>query len=120
MLDYSIMEPEGILLLKPSAPLSPQDFAGLTAAVDTYLVDHAKLHGVLVQARVFPGWDSFGGFTAHMHFVRDHHRKVERIAVVTDSPIGTMAESLGKHFISAQVKHFDFDDYALAFAWLKS
>src|SRR5512141_603003 len=47
MLDYSIMRPEGILVLKPHAPLSKEDFEGLSAAVDSYLSDHAKLHGVL-------------------------------------------------------------------------
>ncbi len=42
MLDYSIMDPEGILLLKPDAPLSKEDFGGLGATVDSYLSDHAK------------------------------------------------------------------------------
>ncbi|MEP7154844.1 MAG: STAS/SEC14 domain-containing protein [Betaproteobacteria bacterium] len=120
MLDYSIMEPEGILLLKPGAPLSREDFAGLTTVVDTYLEDHARLHGVLIHAKDFPGWEDMGGFTAHMHFVHDHHKKVERIAVVTDSVIAGLVESLGKHFIAAEVKKFDFDRYAEAFTWLKA
>ena len=86
MLTYSIMKPEGILLLRPSTPLSKADFGGLSADVDAYLSEHAKLHGVMVQAKGFPGWEDFSGFTAHMHFVREHHKQVERIAVVTDSP----------------------------------
>ena len=45
MLDYSIMKPDGILVLKPGAPLSKEDFDGLSAAVDDYLSDHPKLHG---------------------------------------------------------------------------
>ena len=81
-LDYSIMKPEGILVLKPHAPLSKEDFAGVSAAVDAYLSDHAKLHGVLIHSKGFPGWENFGGFNAHMHFVRDHHKKVERVALV--------------------------------------
>ena len=120
MLDYSIMKPEGIVVLKPRAPLSKEDFAGLTAAVDSYLSDHAKLRGVLIQSKQFPGWENFGGFTAHMHFVRDHHKKVERVAVVTDSPVAGIAESLGKHFTSAEVKRFPFPDDAKALDWLKA
>ena len=65
MLSYSILKPDGILVLKPDSPLSKEDFVGLSAAVDTYLSDHAKLHGVLVHAKGFPGWESFGGFSAH-------------------------------------------------------
>jgi hypothetical protein len=119
MLDYSILRPEGILVLKPHAPLGKEDFNSLSAAVDSYLSDHAKLHGVLVHASGFPGWENFGGFIAHMHFVREHHKKVERVAVVTDSPFAAIAESLGKHFTSAEVKHFPFADDVKALDWLK-
>lgn len=120
MLDYSIMKPEGILVLKPEAPLSKEDFGGLGAAVDAYLSDHAKLHGVLIHSKEFPGWENFGGFAAHMHFVREHHRQVERVAVVTDSPIASIGESLGKHFTSAEIRHFPFLDDVKALEWLET
>jgi hypothetical protein len=120
MLDYSIMKPEGILVLEPHTPLSKEDFGGLSAAVDSYLSDHDELHGVFIQARRFPGWENFGGFTAHMHFIRDHHKKIKRLAIVTDSLISGLAESLGKHFTSAEVRHFDFDDRDAALNWLKT
>jgi SpoIIAA-like len=118
MLDYAMMMPEGILLLKPTAPLSKEDFDGVSAAVDTYLSTHPKLHGVMIYAQEFPGWEDFGGFSAHMKFVRDHHKLVERIAVVTDSSMGGLAESLGTHFTSAEVRHFPFDDEETALEWL--
>ena len=120
MLNYSIMKPEGILLLRPSAPLSKEDFDGLSADVDVYLSEHGRLHGVMVRAKGFPGWENFGGFTAHMHFVRQHHKQVERLAVVTDSPMGDMAALLGKHFTSAEVRHFAFADEAKALEWLQA
>jgi hypothetical protein len=119
MLDYSIMKPEGILVLKPRAPLSKEDFGGLGAAVESYLSDHPKLHGVLIHAKGFPGWENFGGFTAHMHFVRAHHQQVERLAIATDSHVAGLAESLGKHFTSAEVRHFPFADDAKALEWLE-
>ncbi len=120
MLDYSIMKPEGVLVLKPRAPLGKEDFGGLSTVVDAYLSDHAKLRGVLIHARGFPGWENFGGFTAHMHFVREHHRQVERVAVVTDSPIAGIVESLAKHFTSADIRHFPFLDDAQALNWLET
>lgn len=120
MLNFSIMQVEGILLLRPSAPLSKEDFASLNADVDAYLSEHAKLHGVLIHAKGFPGWENFGAFTAHMHFVREHHKQVERIAVATDTPLAGMAELLAKHFTSADVQHFSFADDALALEWLQA
>ncbi|HEY9459511.1 MAG TPA: STAS/SEC14 domain-containing protein [Paralcaligenes sp.] len=120
MLNFSIMHPEGILLIRPSAPLSKEDFDSLSAGVDAYLSGHAKLRGVMIHAKAFPGWESFGAFTSHMHFVREHHKRVERIAVVTDSPLASMAELLAKHFTSAEIRHFPFADDARALEWLQA
>lgn len=120
MLDYSIMKAEGILVLTPHGPLSYQDFDGLGAAVDSYLCDHARIHGVLIQSKAFPGWENFGAVAAHMHFVREHHKKIERVAIVTDSEVGGMAESLGNHFLSAEVRHFPFSEDHKALDWLET
>ena len=68
MLEYSIMKPEGILVLKPHAPLTKEDFGGPGTAVDAYLSDHAELQGVLIHSRGFQGWENSGVFSAHMHF----------------------------------------------------
>src|ERR1700674_856160 len=87
MLDYSIMKPEGILVLKPRAPLSKEDFRGLSAAVDSYLSDLAKLHCVFIPLKSVPGREQLGGFRGHLPLAPQHHKKVERVAVVTDSPI---------------------------------
>lgn len=120
MLDCSIMKPEGILVLKPHAPLNKEDIISLGAAVDAYLADHAKLQGVLIHTKGFPGWENFGGFTAHMHFIREHHQRVERVAIVTDSQIADMAVSLGKHFTSAALRHFPVDGDMQALDWLQA
>lgn len=120
MLEYTILKPEGILVLKPDESLSKEDFAGLSAAVDTYLADHASIHGVLIHAVAFPGWENFAGLAAHIRFVRNHHQRIERVALVTDSPVARVAEALVKHFIAADIRHFPFADYAKALSWLKS
>jgi hypothetical protein len=119
MLDYSISIPEGILEVSPHAPLSEEDFHGINAAVDAYLADHAKLHGVLIHAKGFPGWEDFGGLAAHMQFIRQHHQSIERLAIVTDSHFATVATALGKHFTSAEVRHFPFDEEDEALNWLE-
>ena len=120
MLDYSIMKPEGILVLKVHTPLSAQDFSALGAAVDAYLSDHPKLHGVLIHAKTFPGWDSIAGFGAHLDFIRAHYNKVERVALVTDSHMADVAQSLAKYFSAAQVRHFAFAENGTALDWLQS
>ncbi len=120
MLEFTILKPEGIVVLKPDASLTVEDFAALRTSVDAYLADHASLRGVLIHAKAFPGWENFAGFTAHMRFVRNHEQKIERVALVTDSPLARVAEALVKHFVAAEIKRFPFADYELALNWLKT
>jgi hypothetical protein len=120
MLEFTIVKPEGIVVLNPMASLTREDFVGLSATVDAYLADHPAIHGLLVHAKSFPGWESFAGFVAHMRFVRDHHKKVERVALVTDSSIARVAETLATHFTAAEIRHFAYADYEEALNWLKT
>ena len=120
MLDYSFLMPEGILDLEPRAPLTKEDFGGVNAAVDLYLTNHDTLRGVLIHSKAFPGWEDFDAFAAHMRFVREHHAKVERVAIATDSSFAGIAKSLAGHFTSAEFRSFPFADEAKALAWLQS
>ena len=120
MIKHRIMETEGILVIEPISGLSADDFLGLTVSVDAYLTEHQTLHGMLIHAQNFPGWESFAGLSAHLRFVREHHRKIERIAIVTDSPLGTVAPALAKHFVSAQIRRFAYSEFEEALLWLKS
>jgi hypothetical protein len=119
MIRHRILETEGILVLEPISALSADDFRDLAASVDAYLTEHPTLHGLLIHARDFPGWESFAGLSAHLKFVRDHHRRIERIALVTDSPLGTVAPTLAKHFVSAEIRRFAYSEFEEALLWLK-
>ena len=118
MLNYSLMKPEGILLLEPHGPLTEQDFDGVSQDVDDFLAEHPKLHGVMIQSKDFPGWENWAGFSAHMGFVREHRHQVEQIALVTDSHLAGMAEFVGRHLTHAEVRHFPFTEDAMAMQWL--
>ena len=50
--------------------------------------------GLVIEITSFPGWESIGAMASHFRFVRDHHKHIKKIAVVTDSPMGNVAEHL--------------------------
>ena len=64
------------------------------------------MNGIIIVTQRFPGWEDFYGMIEHMRFVRNNHRKIAKVALVTDSKIADVAESLGKHFVKASIKHF--------------
>lgn len=120
MIHAELLTPEGIVILTPEAPLSKDDFAQLAAIVDPYVEAHGRLHGLMIDAPSFPGWEDFAGFVAHFRFVRDHHQKVRRIAILTDSTLLTLAPKLAAHFVQAEIREFPPAQRDAALQWLKS
>jgi hypothetical protein len=118
MLGIDIDRVNGIVTIEPRGPLGESDFADLAALIDPYVEANNSLRGLIIHTREFPGWDSFGAMVSHMRFVRDHHERIGKIALVTDSAVGDLAETIGGHFVVATVRHYDFDDRDSARAWM--
>ena len=118
MLEVTIHEEDGIAVLEPHGALTQQDFEAAATMVDPFIERYGKLHGVMIHTKDFPGWNSFAAMLTHLKFVRDHHAKVERVAMVTDSAIGDLAEVMTGHFVQAEVKHFGFNKFKEARLWV--
>ncbi len=118
MLEHSLDTAHGILHLRPKGALEKEDFAKLARTVDPFIESKGELAGIIVDAPAFPGWDSFGAMAAHFRFVRDHHKRVRKIAVVTDAALGNLAEKLASHFVAATMKHFKAGDTKAAEQWI--
>ena len=73
----------------------------------------------MIEAPSFPGWDSFAALLSHLRFVRDHHRQIRHIAVVSDSALLAAAPKIASHFVSAQLRTFEASGRAAALAWVE-
>jgi hypothetical protein len=87
LLSYELDRDKGILIVRPKGALDAADFDALTREVDPYIEANGELRGLMVDAPSVPGWESFGALVGHLKFVRNHHRRIARVAVVTESPI---------------------------------
>jgi hypothetical protein len=119
-LQAELLREAGILLLTPNGPLTAADFAAATALADPWIEEHGKLAGVLVHVESFPGWEDFAGLSSHLRFVRDHHKEIRRVAVVTDSKLMSKAPALARHFLAAEIRAFESSERDAALAWLSS
>ena len=110
----------GILELEPVADkaLSEDDFEAVGKTIGNYLKDHDRLRGILIHSRKFPGWQSIGALFAHLKFVNSMHDKIDRIALVTNSPMGTFADHVLDPLMLAKVRKFDYDQRDEAMGWL--
>ncbi|MFF9786859.1 SpoIIAA family protein [Streptomyces nigrescens] len=109
-----------VLVIEVEQPLRATDFDALASTVDSWLRTHTELAGVVIHAREFPGWENIGGLIRHVRFIRDHHRKVRKIALAADSEIATLVPQLANHFVQAEVRRFEYDELNDALAWAAS
>jgi len=118
VIDYQLDKAHSILCLRPESSLEKSDFAELAKVVDPEIEAGGALAGLIIDAPHFPGWDSFGSLVTHIRFVRDHHKHVKKIAVVTDSHLGDFAEHLASHFIAADIRSFPAGQIEQARHWI--
>ena len=118
MLTVEIDTPHNIAILSPDSALSEDDFERATDAIDKHIKATGQLNGLIIHTRSFPGWDSFAALCSHLKFVKDHHKVVARIAIVTDSRIGNFAESIATHFINSTIKLFPYSKMDEARQWV--
>ena len=118
MLIVELDEATGMAILKPDGALSKKDFIYASSVIDPYIEKAGKLNGLIISTRKFPGWESFGSLIKHFKFIKEHHKKLSHVAIVTDSVLGDFAERIVTHFVSAEIKHFAFDELNKAQSWI--
>lgn len=115
---FQMMPERGVLLVEPHGRLQVQDFDALDAAADTWIESaEGTLRGVVVHARQFPGWENLGSLLRHVRFIRDHHRKIRRVALAVDGTVAQITPALVDHFVQAELKQFGADDLEAAIVW---
>jgi len=117
MLSIKLDEGSGIAVLEPTGHLAKEDFESAAKRIDPYIEKSGRLNGLVIHAETFPGWDSFAALASHLRFVKEHHKKISRVAFATDSPVVHYADLVGRHFVNAEIKVFPFQELAQARKW---
>ena len=118
MLQVHLNEKDFIAILKPNGPLHESDFTSAGDIIDPFIEDTGKLKGIIIYVKSFSGWDSFAARVSHLTFINGYHKKVSKVAFVTDSIVEEFTEQIGRHFISAEIKTFPFDNFEEAKNWI--
>jgi len=94
MLSVEIDKTYGIAILEPDGPLSKTDFESAAKVIDPYIEKTDRFNGLIIHTKSFPGWDSFLALSSHFRFVKEHHKKISRVAISTDSIVGNFTEAV--------------------------
>ena len=118
MIEHTLDTAHSILYVRPKSSLEEDDFVQLAKTVDPYIEETVDLAGLIIETPSFPGWKSLGAMATHFRFVRDHHKHIKKIALVTDSALGDLGEHLASHFVSAEIRHFSAGELEAAKQWI--
>ena len=118
MITHEFLADKTLLVVRPEDRLAKEDFEALAEAVDPVIEERGELRGLMIEAPKFPGWENFEGFVSHMKFVRNHHKDIEKVALVSDSNIASIAPTMAKHFVAAELRHFPVSQREDALTWL--
>jgi len=118
LIEHTLDTVHSILYLRPKSALEKGDFEQLAKTVDPYIEKNGDLAGLIIEAPGFPGWEGLGAMASHFRFVRDHHKRIKRICLVTDSALGNVAERMASHFVSAEIRHFSAGELESAKQWV--
>ena len=120
MIHFEQLRDRNILIITPEGLLEKSDFERFTKEIETFIASKGKLTGLMINAQSFPGWRTFGAFTSHLRFIGDHHRQIERIAVVTTSGFLKIMPHFAGLFVHPKIRHFEPENRHAAIAWLES
>src|SRR6476661_11032096 len=112
-----LLSDKGVIVVEVTQALRARDFDELAVTADSWIEAHGHLGGLVIHARRFPGWENLGGLIRHIRFVRDHHRKIRRVAFAADGELAALGPRIGEHFVQAEVKSFAYDALDAAIAW---
>lgn len=118
MLSIEIDKENGIAILVPDGPLTKSDFESAAKVIDPCIEEAGQLSGLIIHAKSFPGWDSFASLSSHLEFVKEHHKKISRVALSTDSVVGNLAEAVVSHFVNAEIQLFSYQELEQAKKWV--
>ncbi len=117
-LHHYLLKQERILILSPEDKITVSDFQEVSNQVDPFIEANGTLNGLMIEAQSFPGWENASSMMAHFRFVKDHHKDIKRVALVSDDDMASHMPKFASHFVSSELKHFKHEDKAKALDWL--
>lgn len=106
-----------IIEVRPEGKLRSGDFMSIAPKVDEIIQHHGKIR-LIIDGRAFHGWENVSAAEEHFNFIRDHHRKVEKVAAVAPYDWIIWLASITNVFVEAEIKTFSLDELGSAREWI--
>lgn len=111
---------QGIVTIEPKGEIESHQLEDLAKDVDDYLKTHHALRGVLIEVGQFPGWQNLGALVQHLRFIKDHHQRVAKVAIISDALANSPLPLAADLVLATEVRAFRSWERRLAREWLSN
>ena len=108
---------DNAIKVQPSGKVDETDIRKIGNEADRLIKKHGSIK-VLVDASDFDGWADMDTAKKHFRFVREHHQKVERIALIAGHEWQHWLAGVMSAFVHPEIRIFDKGDASAAADWL--
>lgn len=105
-----------VVAVEISEKVTRKDYQEIEVALQELLDRHGRIKVMLILGH-YTGF-SLDIFLAKLDFIKKNYRHCERVAYVSESKCLEHVVDIQKHFIKADVKHFDHTHLDEAWSWL--
>ena len=106
-----------ILRIVAPRKLYAEDFQQITPDIDSFISQHGKIR-LLIDVSSFHGWNDAAALLKHIQFIKDHHRNVERIAVVGARSWQHWVIGVVRMIVHPEVRAYDGSQQSEAMGWI--
>ncbi|MGO4440654.1 STAS/SEC14 domain-containing protein [Rhizobium sp. RAF56] len=118
-----LLEPlrdKNVVIVTPQGPLEQADFEAIAKEIEPAIASNGKVSGLMINIKYFPGWQNLAAISAHLKFVANYNRAIERIAVVTNNSLLSIVPGIAGYFVHPQIRLFDSGQTEQALSWLET
>jgi type II secretory pathway component PulK len=116
MIKTEIISANALRIIAPDK-LKADDFRQIAPQIDSLISQHGKIR-LLIDASGFNGWENIAAFENHAGFVKNHQKKIERIAVITAHEWQDWLIGAVRIFVHPEVRAYDKSHASKARRWI--
>ncbi len=117
MIEIDIRKSENLFVMSAEGAVGAADFKSLGEAIDGYINEHDEIPSLVFRLNGLPHWKDLGALIAHFRLVKDHHRIIPKVAIVSDSGALAVIRPFVDQFTGAKIRRFPSNAFEDAVNW---
>ena len=116
MINTELISANALKIVAPGK-LKADDFHQIAPQIDSLIRQHGKIR-LLIDASGFNGWENIAAFENHAGFIKNHQKKIERIAVITAHEWQHWLIGAVRIFVHPEVRAYDESHASEDLQWI--